>query len=103
MTIFLPNTSLSVGHRNTPRSIPRGYAEESEPKEAPRGREKCLPSAGWMGEAIVKPRRLRKAARRTAGTERSYLNSLDNKLGFLSEEFEDEGWLASSLSIGEDV
>jgi hypothetical protein len=31
-----------------------------------------------MGEAMVKPSRLRKEASRTAGTERSYLNILDN-------------------------
>ncbi len=42
------------------------------------GKEKCFPSAGCMGEAIVKPSRLRKEASRTAGTERSFLNIFEN-------------------------
>ena len=64
-------TSLNVGHMNTPNIIPRGYAEESEPKDAPMGSEKCSPNAGWIGDAIVNPSRFRKEASRTAGTDRS--------------------------------
>lgn len=36
-----------------------------------------------MGEAIVKPNRLRKAANSKAGTERSFLNSFENLFGDL--------------------
>ena len=46
MTNFLPNISLNVGQTKTPSSIPRGYADESDPKDAPMGNEKCFPSAG---------------------------------------------------------
>ena len=71
MTIFRPITSLNVGHRITPSIMPRGYAEDNDPKDAPSGSSKCFPRAGCIGEAIVKPRRLRNEARSTAGTERS--------------------------------
>jgi hypothetical protein len=39
-TIFLPRTSLRDGQSRIPNIIPRGYAEEREPKDAPIGREK---------------------------------------------------------------
>lgn len=64
-------TSLNVGHMKTPSIIPSGYADESDPKDAPIGREKCSPNAGWMGDAMVKPSRFRNDASRMAGTERS--------------------------------
>jgi hypothetical protein len=54
-TIFLPSTSLNVGHSNIPSIIPRGYADEREPNDAPIGREKCFPRAGCMGDVIVIP------------------------------------------------
>lgn len=68
---ILTRTSLSVGQRKTPNIIPSGYADDSDPNEAPSGRPKCLPSDGCMGEVMVNPRRFRNEAKRTAGTERS--------------------------------
>lgn len=66
-----PARSLTAGQSTIPHSIPSGYAEESDPRLAPTGRSKCFPSTGWMGEVMVKPRRLRKDASSTAGTDRS--------------------------------
>jgi hypothetical protein len=71
---------------NTPNIIPSGYAEESEPKDAPIGNEKCSPSAGWIGEAIVNPKRFRNDANSTAGTDRSPIR-LDNDCLTLDAEF----------------
>ena len=42
----------------------------SHPSDAPTSRPKCVPSAGVIGPAIVKPSKLRKAAVRTANTDR---------------------------------
>ena len=44
-----------------------------------------------MGDAIVKPSRLRNAAKSTAGTDRSYLNSLENIFILLADVDVDVG------------
>ena len=80
---------------NTPNIIPSGYADEREPNDAPSGSEKCSPKAGWMGDAIVKPKRFRKDARRTAGIERSLV--LDRALTC----FADCGVVCTSPLFGE--
>ncbi len=41
----------------------------SEPKDAPVGREKCVPIVGVRGDVIVKPRRLRVVAVRIANID----------------------------------
>ena len=73
MTGLRPTRSESVGQRKRPKSIPIGYADVSQPSDAPTSRPKCAPERPRRDRAghHVKPRRLRKAARRTANTERS--------------------------------
>ena len=55
---------------NNPNSIPSGYAEVSDPKDAPVGREKCWPMVGVRGDVMVNPRRLSVVAVRIARMER---------------------------------
>jgi hypothetical protein len=64
MIFFLPMTSLILGHVKSPMSIPAGYAEVSDPNDAPVGRPKCFPSVGFRGDVSVNPRRLRLVAAR---------------------------------------
>ena len=78
ITNLRPNISLSVGHRKTPKNIPSGYADDRDPKDAPRGKLKCCPNAGWMGDAIVKPSRFRKEAINIAGMDRSLFLIVDS-------------------------
>ena len=65
---FRPARSEIWGHRKSPKSIPRGYADVSAPKLGPTSRLKWVPSSGVMGPAMVKPSRLRNAADSTATT-----------------------------------
>ena len=50
---FRPARSEIWGHRKSPKSIPRGYADVSAPKLGPTSRLKWVPSSGVMGPAMV--------------------------------------------------
>ena len=69
--------SDKVGQRKTPANIPSGYALDNEPNDAPNGKLKCDPNAGWIGDAIVNPSRFRNEAKSIAGIDKSLLVSLD--------------------------
>ena len=80
--------SDNVGQRNTPANIPNGYALDNEPNDAPNGKLKCDPNAGWMGDAIVNPSRFRKEANSIAGIDKSLLDSLDCMFDSLDDDVE---------------
>lgn len=84
--------SDNVGHRKTPANIPSGYALDNEPNDAPNGKLKCDPNAGWIGDAIVKPSRFRKEANSIAGIDKSFFDSLDSMFDSLDD-------VASSSSL----
>ena len=77
--------SDNVGHKKTPANIPSGYALDNEPNDAPRGKLKCDPNAGWIGDAIVNPNRFRKEANSIADIDKSLLDSLDSMFDSLDD------------------
>ena len=64
-----PTRSDRRGQRKRAPKVPSGYADDSEPNEAPICNSKCSRSATLTGKVSVKPRRLRKVERRTEATE----------------------------------
>ena len=51
---------------------------------------KCDPNAGWMGDAIVKPSRLRNEANSIAAIDKSLLDSLDSMFDSLDDDDDDD-------------
>jgi len=88
--------SDNVGQRKTPANIPNGYALDNEPNDAPNGKLKCDPNAGWMGDAIVNPSRFRKDANSIAGIDKSLLESLDS---MLFDSLDDDDVVSSFLDF----
>ena len=78
--------SDKVGQRKTPANIPSGYALDNEPNDAPNGKLKCDPNAGWIGDAIVNPNRFRKEAKSIAGIDKSLLDSLVSMVDSLVDD-----------------
>ena len=71
--------SESCGHKNKPNIIPRGYADVSDPKDAPMVRPKCSPRAGVMGPATT-PCGRRQIARRGGAMSQFQMQGASQKL-----------------------
>jgi len=83
MTGRRPTRSERRGQRKSAPNWPNGYADESEPNEAPMLSPKCARSATLIGNVIVKPRRLRNVERSTVAIETALagLNCVEDASG----------------------